>query len=157
MEGMTLTFMIWLTICSYEELEPSASLHNAIFKIMENHSSVRNMVGASSNESHSMLTESFLIFCQMTRQCGDSDDLLFALAKTGFLEQKFANCERLKQVYPAILAERAEILWKRHETSEAVQSLRSLLDLSQQKALSFSLVPKEIILAKLVRPAEAFY
>jgi hypothetical protein len=97
-----------------------------------------------------MLFESFLNFCHMTRLCGDSDDQVFALAKTGFLEQKFEITRYWSDVCPAVLVERAEILWKRLENTEAVQTLRTLLDSSQKNKLSFTLSPKEIILAKLV-------
>jgi hypothetical protein len=143
-------FVSQLTSRSYEELEQSASLHNAVFKISEAQGNVRSMLHASHEDSQTMLFESFLNFCHMTRLCGDSDDLVFALAKTGFLEQKFEITQYWSDVYPAVLAERAEILWKRHENTEAVQTLRTLLDPSQKNTLSFTLSPREIILAKLV-------
>ena len=97
-----------------------------------------------------ILVQSILKFCEMTRRCGDSDDLLSALAKTGFLEQKFEHTEHSREVYPAVLAERAEILWKRHERIEAIQTLRSIVDIGAGKALSFTIVPKELVLANLV-------
>lgn len=108
------------------------------------------MLQSSSDEIRMMLIESFLGFCEMTRRCGDSDDLLLALAKTGFLEQKFDHTKHSKEVYPAVLAERAEILWKRRESIEAVQTLRCLVDLPEENTLSFSIVPKGIVLANLV-------
>ena len=114
------------------------------------------MLHASAVDTEIMLVESYLKFCEMTRQCGDSDDLLSALAKTGFLEQRFEKSKRLNEIYPAVLAERAEILWERHEANEAVQSLRSLLDLSQRTTVSFTLIPKEIIFATLVRSPTHF-
>lgn len=126
----------------------SASLHNAVFRIAECQDTVRTMLHASQEESQEMLLESFLNFCHMTRLCGDSDDLVFALAKTGFLEQKFEILQYWPDVCPAVLLERAEVLWKRNENTEAVQTLRALL--SQANNLSFALSPKEIILAKLV-------
>jgi hypothetical protein len=86
----------------------------------------------------------------MTRLCGDSNDLLLALSKTGFLEQKFQHSEQFSGIYTAVLAERADILWSRRETTEAVQTLRSLLASSQDMSSSFALVRKEIVLAKLV-------
>ena len=135
---------------SYEELEPKASLHNAIFKICESHVHVREMLRASSVDVMNILIESFLGFCEMSRLCGDHNDLLLALAKTGFLEQKFENSERFSDVYTAVLAERAEILWSRREPSEAVQSLRSLLAPPQVRAPSFTLISEEIVYAKLV-------
>jgi hypothetical protein len=128
----------------------SASLHNAVFRIAENQDVVRSMLHASPEESQKMLLESFLNFCHMTRLCGDSDDLIFALAKTGFLEQKFQITRYWPDVCPAVLLERAEVLWKRNENTEAVQTLRALLASSQANSLSFALSPKEIILAKLV-------
>ena len=97
-----------------------------------------------------MLIESFLKFCEMTRLCGNSDDLLSALAKTGFLEQKFEYTKYSQDVYPAAVAERAEILWKRDQKIEAIQTLRSLVQGSEASGFSFQLVPKEIIFAKLV-------
>jgi hypothetical protein len=99
-----------------------------------------------------MLIESYLGFCEMTRLCGDSDDLLFALAKTGFLEQKFDNTKHFSEVYPAVLAERAEILWRRGESIEAIQTLRSIVDLPPEKSLTFTIIPKGTILANLVYP-----
>ena len=97
-----------------------------------------------------MLVQSVLKFCEMTRRCGDSDDLLLALGKTGFLEQKFERTKHSREVYPAVLAERAEILWKRHERIEAIQTLRSLVATGIDKELSFTIVPKELVLANLV-------
>jgi hypothetical protein len=77
--------------------------------------------------------------------------LLLALAKTGFLEQKFERNKQFSEVYPAILAERAEVLWRRRETTEAVQALRGLVAGSSILGpLSFTLIPKEMVLAKLV-------
>jgi hypothetical protein len=106
---------------------------------------------ASNGDFDALLAESFLAFCEMTRLCGDSNDLLLALAKTGFLEQKFERNKQFADVYPAILAERAEILWRRRETTEAVQALRSLVAGSSiMGPLSFTLIPKEMVLAKLV-------
>jgi hypothetical protein len=97
-----------------------------------------------------MLVESILGFCEMTRLCGDSNDLRLALAKTGFLEQKFKSHPQFSEIYPAVLAERAEILWNRHERMEAVQALRSLLVSSANAEPSYTLIPREIVLAKLV-------
>jgi hypothetical protein len=128
----------------------SASLHNAVFRIAESQDVVRTMLHASPEDSQIILLESFLNFCHMTRLCGDSDDLVFALAKTGFLEQKFQITPCWPDVCPAVLLERAEVLWKRNENTEAVQTLRTLLASSQANSLSFALSPKEIILAKLV-------
>jgi hypothetical protein len=125
-------------------------LHNAILKISERRVHVQELLGATPEEFNNILVESFLGFCQMTRLCGDSNDLLLALSKTGFLEQKFAHSEQFPGIYTAVLAERADILWSRRETTEAVQTLRSLLASSQDVPLSFALVPKEIVLAKLV-------
>jgi hypothetical protein len=98
-----------------------------------------------------MLIESLLRYCEITRLCGDSDDLLVALSKTGFLEQKYENTEYFREVYPAALVERAEILWTRYERIEAVQTLRSLVNSPQQHLSSFRLVPQEIVFAKLVK------
>jgi hypothetical protein len=98
-----------------------------------------------------MLVESLLRYCEITRLCGDSDDLLVALAKTGVLEQQYENTKYFWEVYPAILVERAEILWTRHERIEAIQTLRSLVNIPQQNLFSFQLVSREIVFAKLVR------
>ena len=108
------------------------------------------MFNASLHDCRLLLIESFLKFCEMTRLCGNSDDLLSALAKTGFLEQKFDRTKHSQEVFPAVLAERAEILWKRDQRVEAIQTLRSLVDGPDATKFSFQLVPKEIILAKLV-------
>ena len=135
---------------SYEELEPSASLNNAIFKLSENHDSVRRILESSEDDARTLLIESALSFCEMSRLCGDSDDLLLALAKTGYLERKFEATVHSREVYPAVLAERAEILWKRNESVEAVQTLRNLIENEEGDALLFNLVPREIVLAKLV-------
>jgi hypothetical protein len=89
----------------------------------------------------------------MARLCGDSNDLLVALAKTGYLELKYEMSPAMPSIYPAILTERAEILWKRQEYMEAVQTLRSLVKISDQE---FTLISKDIILAKLVEPFLAF-
>jgi hypothetical protein len=140
-----------LTI-SYEELEPSASLHNAIFKILDNQPTICAMFSASLHDCRVMLIESFLNFCEMTRLCGNVDDLLAALAKTGFLEQKFDQTKHYQDVYPAVLAERAEILWKRDKKVEAIQALRSLVNGPDATKFSFRLIPKELIFANLVSP-----
>jgi len=132
---------------SYEELEPSASLHNAIFKILERQPTI---YGTTLHDCTLILIESSLNFCEMTRLCGNSDDLLAALAKTGFLEQKFHQTKHHQNVYPAVLAERAEILWKREKKVEAIQTLRSLVGDPEASNFSFRLVPKELIFAKLV-------
>lgn len=87
----------------------------------------------------------------MTRLCGNSDDLLMALAKTGVLEQQFTGSHHFARVWPVVILERAELLWKRDENIEAVETLRSLVDLPRAGALAFSLTPRELILAKLVR------
>ena len=108
------------------------------------------MLKTTADDVRIMLVQSVLKFCEITRQCGNSDDLLLALAKTGFLEQKFEDTKHSREVYPAVLAERAEILWKRHERIEAIQTLRSVVDIAAVKALSFTIVPKELVLANLV-------
>jgi hypothetical protein len=109
------------------------------------------MLHASSNDTKLLLIASISAFCEVVRICGNSDDLLSALAKTGFLEQKFEHTSDGKEVYPAILAERSEILWKRQEKIEATQTLRGLAE-NNTTTFSFNLVPKEIIFAKLVCP-----
>ena len=131
-------------------MEPDAALNNAIFKLCESKNVMQNMVGANADDARVMLVESSLVFCEMTRLCGDSDDLLLALAKTGFLEEKFRHSIYCSEVYPAVLKERAEILWKRNEKVEAIQTLRSLVNISEKNNLSFSLIAKEIVLARLV-------
>jgi hypothetical protein len=108
------------------------------------------MLKITTDDVKMMLVQSVLKFCEMTRRCGDSDDLLLALGKTGFLEQKFEHTKHSREVYPAVLAERAEILWKRHERIEAIQTLRSLVAIGIDKELSFTIVPKELVLANLV-------
>ena len=90
-----------------------------------------------------------LAFCEMTRMCGSSDDLLVALAKTGYLEEKFDNTEHFKEIFPAILTERAEILWSLNEKIEAIESLQTLIDNGPD--LSYSLVPEEVVSANLVK------
>lgn len=90
-----------------------------------------------------------MAYCEMTRVCGGSDDLLGALAKTGFLEDKFSNTEHFKDIFPAILTERAEILWGLNEKVEAIQSLQTLID--NRHKLSYSMVPEEVVSANLVR------
>lgn len=90
-----------------------------------------------------------LAFCEMTRMCGSSDDLLVALAKTGFLEEKFGNSEDFNVIFPAILTERAEILWGLNEKVEAIQTLQTIID--RGPGLSYSLVPVEVVSANLVR------
>lgn len=142
-----------LSKISYEELEPSASLHNVVFKIIESQNTLSHILGTSQDESRVVLVESYLNFCQMARLCGDSNDLLVALAKTGYLELKYEMSPAMPSIYPAILTERAEILWKRQEYMEAVQTLRSLVKISDQE---FTLISKDIILAKLVEPFLAF-
>jgi len=141
---------IWLTEISYEELEASASLHNVVFKLIESQNAISNVLGTSQEESRVVLAESYLNFCEMARLCGDSNDLLVALAKTGYLELKYETSPAMPGIYPAILTERAEILWKRHEYTEAVQTLRSLVEISAHQ--DFTLISKDIILAKLVEP-----
>lgn len=141
---------IWLAKISCEELEASASLHNVVFKIIESQNAISHILGTSQEESQVLLVESYLNFCQMARLCGDSNDLLVALAKTGYLELKYETSPAMPSIYPAILTERAEILWKRHEYTEAVQTLRSLVNMSAHQ--EFSLISKDIILAKLVEP-----
>jgi hypothetical protein len=131
-------------------VEPSASLVNLLFKVCEAETVARNLLGVTAEEARTMLIESCLGFCEMTRLCGESDDLLVALAKTGFLEQKFRHNNYFAEVYPAALKERAELLWKRGEKIEAVQTIRCLLNARPSSPLTFSLVPKEILMAKLV-------
>ena len=97
-----------------------------------------------------MLVQSYLNFCQMTRRCGDSNDLLVALSKTGFLELKYETSNDIASIYPAILTERAEVLWRRNQRAEAVETLRSLVKISNQLEFKFTLISKEIILAKMV-------
>ena len=125
-------------------------MHNVVFKIIESQNVVRQVLGTSQEESRVVLVESYLNFCQMARLCGDSNDLLVALAKTGYLELKYETSAAMASIYPAILTERAEILWKRHEYMEAVQTLRSLVKISAHQ--EFTLISKDIILAKLVEP-----
>jgi len=127
-------------------------LHNTIIKTAENSSQLRGMLGATAEQMTKVLVSSFLGFCEMTRLCGNADDLNLALAKTGFLEQRFENTVEFSDVYPAVLAERADILWSKGESTEAVQTIRSIVTLSRDQSLSFGLVPKEIIIAKLVSP-----
>ena len=81
--------------------------------------------------------------------CGSSDDLVVALAKTAFLEEKFDNTEFFNDVLPAVLTERAEILWNLEEKVEAIQSLQTIID--NRDDLSYRLVPEEVVLASLVR------
>jgi hypothetical protein len=109
------------------------------------------MLNASAEDARVMLIESSLAFCEMTRLCGDSEDLLFALAKTGFLEEKFSGSIHSTEIYPAVLKERAEILWKRNETIEAIQTLRALIGFRSTASRSFTLISEEIVLAKLVQ------
>lgn len=142
-------FSMGADLSRYEELEPSASLHNVILKIAESHGAVSQMLQTTVDDIRIMLVESYLGFCKMARKCGDSDDLVVALAKTGFLEQMFEDTRYAKEVYPAVLAERAEILWKRHERIEAIHTLRSIVDASANE-LSFTIIPKELVLANLV-------
>lgn len=97
-----------------------------------------------------MLVQSYLNFCQMTRRCGNSNDLLVALSKTGFLELKYETSDDIASIYPAILTERAEVLWKRQERAEAVETLRSLVKISNQLDFKFTLISKEMILARMV-------
>lgn len=139
-----------LTDGSYEELEPSASLHNTLSKIIESRTDVRQVLRLSQEAARTILVESYLNFCQMARRCGDSNDLLVALAKTGFLELKYEASQDMAFIYPAVLSERAQILWKRGEHAEAVQTLRSLVKDSTHQALEFTLISKDTILAKLV-------
>jgi hypothetical protein len=136
---------------SFEEVEPSASLHNAILKIADRQSqNPRSLVFRDGNDEYRpLLIESMLAFCEMTRMCGSSDDLLVALAKTGFLEEKFGNTEHFNYVFPAVLTERSEILWSLNEKIEAIQSLQTLID-NGPKSL-YSLVPEEVVSANLVR------
>lgn len=135
---------------SYEELEQNAAFHNALFKIIEFRNSTGNFFNSSADDARNMLIESVLRYCEITRLCGDSDDLLGALSKTGFLEQKYESTKHFQEVYPAVLTERAEILWTRHERIEAVQTLRSIIK-SPQQNMSFWLVPRELVFAKLVK------
>jgi len=122
-----------LTDCSYEELEPSASLHNTLSKIIESRTDVRQVLRLSQEAARTILVESYLNFCQMARRCGDSNDLLVALAKTGFLELKYEASQDMAFIYPAVLSERAQILKD-----------------SAHQALEFTLISKDTILAKLV-------
>jgi len=135
----------------FEAVEPSASLHNAILKIADHQSqNPESRVFRDGNDDYRpLLVESMLAFCEMTRMCGGSDDLLVALAKTGFLEEKFDNTEYFKEIFPAILTERAEILWSLNEKVEAIESLQTLIDNGPN--LSYSLVPEEVISANLVK------
>jgi hypothetical protein len=136
---------------SFEEVEPSASLHNAILKIVDRQSlsPPSRMLEDANNEYRHLLVDSMLAFCEMTRTCGSSDDLLVALAKTGFLEEKFSKTEYFKEILPAILTERAEILWGLNEKVEAIQSLQTLID--NRSEFSYSLIPEEVISANLVK------
>ena len=111
---------------------------------------MRQMLRASSNEARSLFIDSLLKYCQISRACGNSDDLHSALSKIGVLEQKFEGTPYFDTVVPAALAERAEILWKRNEKMEAVETLHSLISTSQRLDLSFSLSPKELVFATLV-------
>jgi hypothetical protein len=136
---------------SFEEVEPSASLHNAILKIADRQSQspTSRMFDDENSECRHLLVDSMLAFCEMTRTCGSSDDLLVALAKTGFLEEKFSKTEYFKDILPAILTERAEILWGLNEKVEAIQSLQTLID--NRSEFSYSLIPEEVISANLVK------
>ena len=125
-----------------------------LFKIIDSQSVARQMLGVSQEEAQTILVDSYLSFCQMARRCGDSTDLLVALAKTGFLELKYETNHDVHGIYPAVLTERAEILWKRREKAEAVQTLRSLVKISSRQDLNFTLISKAIVLAKLVDPLQ---
>jgi hypothetical protein len=132
-------------------VEPSASLHNAVLKIadLQSQSPASRMFDNQNSEYRHLLVDSMLAFCEMTRTCGSSDDLLVALAKTGFLEEKFCRTEHFKDILPAILTERAEILWGLNEKVEAIQSLQTLID--NRSEFSYSLIPEEVISANLVQ------
>jgi len=115
------------------------------------------MLKASVDDVRITLVDSYLGFCEMSRLCGDSDDLLHALAKTGFLEQKYGHTKDSQSIYSAVLAQRAELLWKRRETVEAIQTLRSIVNGKESYTVSSDLVPMEIVLAKLVIPFNRIY
>lgn len=142
-----------MTLRSYDDLEPIASLQDALFKICENQPFVRDNLSACLRDAQYILVQSFLAFCEMSRLCGDFNDLLFALAKTGFLEEKFRDSSSFKEVYPAVLTERAEVLWQRQEKAEAIQTLQSVIDPQHEESLSYAIVSQPIILAKLVDSA----
>ena len=148
MEGISLSS--FTDLYSYDDLEPIASFQDTLFKICETQAFVRENLCVSLHDTQVILVQSLLAFCEMSRLCGDFNDLLLALAKTGFLEEKFQHNSIFNQVYPAILTERAEVLWRRHEKIEAIQTLRSLINFQPGENLSDALVSEPIILAQLV-------
>jgi hypothetical protein len=140
-----------LTSRRFDDLEPSVSLYNTVFRLAEKHHKIREILKASEEDTTQLLIDSLLRYCRISRLCGTSGDLLSALAKTGVLEQKFERTRHFQSVLPATLLERAEILWKRNENIEAVETLRSLIRLNKSQELIFSLVSKEVALTTLVQ------
>jgi len=135
---------------SFENLEPQASVYNVVARVVEKEETVRRLLGLSYEDAIDMTVDSSLVYCEMTRLCGSANDLLAALAKTGSLEDKFGSSEYKARVLPAIYMERAEILWRREESLEAVETLRTLIKSPFIAQLSFSAAPQGLILAKLV-------
>ena len=108
------------------------------------------MLHLSNDETKELLIDSVLQYCHLSRVCGSTNDLLSAFAKTGVLEQKFEGTPDFYTVLPAVMTERAEILWKQSENMEAVETLRSLIKRAESEPLVFSLASKELVLTTLV-------
>ena len=140
-----------LTIQSFEAVEPQASLYSVFTRVIEKEETARRVLGISHDGAIALVIDSVLVYCQMARLCGSTNDLLAALAKIGSLEEKFSGSDHMSRVMPVVYAERAEILWSRNEKIEAVETLRTLVRSSYPTPLSFSSSPRELILANIVR------
>jgi hypothetical protein len=130
-------------------------MYNIIARTAEKEDTARRLLRLSHGCAVGILVDSALVFCRLARSCGTSNNLLAALAKIGSLEQRFHEIGDVLPVVPAIYTERAEILWGRGETMEAIETLRALLGFSDTKQLTNSLAPMELILAKLVLQFES--